>query len=190
MSTESGRSNGPAVYRRCFLQIRLLIARAAILVAVAVILVPPAQAQVHEATVAVEGMSCPFCAFGVEKKLRTVPGAGSVRVDLERGLATVRASEGGSIDIARIPAAVKASGFTPGTIEIVASGTIQIDRQRGFVLRLPGGKGGVVLTDVPSTAESRLRAFAQAGSVVRIAGLVREPAGPIPVVAPKTVSEA
>lgn len=172
------------------MQMRFLLVQAAVLVAAAVILAPPVQAQVHEVTVAVEGMSCPFCAFGVEKKLMTVPSAGSVRVDLEKGVATVRASEGGSIDVARIPAAVKASGFTPGTIEIVASGTIQLDGQRGFVLRLPGDKGSVALTDVPSTAESRLRAFVQAGSVVRIAGVVREPAGPIPVVALKTVSEA
>lgn len=169
---------------------RLFLALAAVAVAVAVLLVPPAQAQVHEATVAVAGMSCPFCAFGVEKKLRTVPGAGSVQVDLEKGVATVRAVAGGSIEVPRIPAAVKASGFTPGTIEIVAFGTIHLDGQRGFVLQLPGGKESLLLTDVAAADETRLRAFAQAGSVVRIAGVVRDPAGPVPVVALKTVSEA
>lgn len=169
---------------------RLFLALAAVVVAVAVLLVPPAQAQVHEATVAVEGMSCPFCAFGVEKKLRTVPGAGSVGVDLEKSVATVRASEGTSIDVTGVPAAVKASGFTPGTIEIVASGRIRLDPRQRFVLELPGGKGSLLLTDVAAADETRLRAFAQAGSVVRIAGVVRDPAGPVPVVALKTVLEA
>ena len=47
---------------------RILIILAGILI----LLTGVAQARVSALTVAVDGMACPFCAFGVEKKLKTV----------------------------------------------------------------------------------------------------------------------
>ena len=61
----------------------------------------PAHAQVESATVVVEGMSCPFCAFGVEKRLKKVRGVGSIEVNMGVGSASMTASEGESIDFSR-----------------------------------------------------------------------------------------
>ena len=58
-------------------------------------LIPIAEAQVSRVTVAVDGMSCPFCAFGVEKRLKKVNGVDSVAVDLKSGLVKLTVQEGG-----------------------------------------------------------------------------------------------
>ncbi len=38
------------------------------------------QAQVTSLTVSVDGLACPFCAYGVEKKLKRVEGVKSIDV--------------------------------------------------------------------------------------------------------------
>src|SRR5260370_32899572 len=47
------------------------------------------QIEVH-----VNGMACPFCAYGIQKKLRALPGARDGRVDLEAGRAPSGAASG------------------------------------------------------------------------------------------------
>ena len=56
---------------------------------ITMIAIPPANAQVSSVTVGVDGMSCPFCAFGVEKRLKKVDGAGSVKVAVETFIVAV-----------------------------------------------------------------------------------------------------
>lgn len=41
----------------------------------------------------VDGLSCPFCAYGIEKKLKAISGVKTVDVDLERGLVLVNGSD-------------------------------------------------------------------------------------------------
>jgi len=106
---------------------------------VAVFLVPiiqaaPAAAGMRSATVAVDGMSCPFCAFGVEKKLKEVSGVKSVTVDLKGGKASLAPIAGETIRVSEIPAAIRQAGFTPGVIEVVIVGAVRTDKQgRWFV---------------------------------------------------------
>ena len=84
-----------------------------------------AAAQVGRATVEVKGMSCPFCAFGVEKRLGAVAGVDRVIVDMKDGSAELTASKGQSIDLAAVPDAVRRAGFTPGRIEVTVRGTVR-----------------------------------------------------------------
>ena len=44
------------------------------------LLVPVAQAQILEAELKVKGLACPFCAYGLERKLKKLAGAQSVKV--------------------------------------------------------------------------------------------------------------
>jgi mercuric ion binding protein len=83
-----------------------------------------ARAQVVGATVAIDGMSCPFCAFGVEKRLKKVEGVASVEVEMGQGLALLTGADGESIAYSQIPDAVRKSGFTPGGITLTAVGGI------------------------------------------------------------------
>ncbi len=60
----------------------------------------------------VDGLACPFCAFGIEKKLSTLPGIADTRVDLKKGLVIVTMKHGARLSEASARAKVKAAGFT------------------------------------------------------------------------------
>ena len=84
----------------------------------AVWLITPAMAQDSstQITVRVDGLSCPFCAYGLEKKLTQLEGAASVRIDIEHGVAVITLVEGKTIEENRLRKAVEDSGFTPRKI--------------------------------------------------------------------------
>jgi len=60
----------------------------------------------------VDGLSCPFCAYGIEKKLKKTAGVKSVDVDLERGVVTVKTGEGATLSEPQLKRLVKEAGFT------------------------------------------------------------------------------
>jgi len=79
-----------------------------------------AAAQEREATpeialrqieVTILGMSCPFCAYGAEKKLKNLEGVEELEVVLETGLATLRLEEDADISNERLRETVKEAGF-------------------------------------------------------------------------------
>ena len=60
----------------------------------------------------VDGLSCPFCAYGIEKKLKKTEGVESVDIDLHRGLVIVKTREGVKLTEAQMKRLVKDAGFT------------------------------------------------------------------------------
>lgn len=66
----------------------------------------------------VKGLSCPFCAFGLEKKLRQLPGAEKVTIKVNEGKAEIDVAEGKKIAKDQVEQAVKEAGFTPGSVKI------------------------------------------------------------------------
>ncbi len=77
----------------------------------------PASGAPRQAVVAVNGMSCPFCAYGVKKHLSALPGVKSVQVELAEGEAIVEFVPEAKVTDEQIQKAVRAAGFTPGKIE-------------------------------------------------------------------------
>jgi len=77
----------------------------------------PASGASRQAVVAVNGMSCPFCAYGVKKHLSALPGVKNVQVELAKGEAIVEFSPEAKVTDEQIQKAVRAAGFTPGKIE-------------------------------------------------------------------------
>lgn len=71
----------------------------------------------RQAVVAVNGMSCPFCAYGVKKHLSALPGVKRVQVELAKGEAIVEFAPEAKATDGQIRKAVRDAGFTPGTIE-------------------------------------------------------------------------
>jgi copper chaperone CopZ len=65
----------------------------------------------------VDGLSCPFCAYGLEKKLKKVDGAKNLFIQLEEGLVSlnVPASKKPSEEV--IKKIVTDAGFTPREIK-------------------------------------------------------------------------
>lgn len=66
--------------------------------------------------VRVDGASCPFCAFGLEKKLGQIDGVASVTMDLKGGKATVVLKKGAKVSEQVLRQAVEEAGFTPREI--------------------------------------------------------------------------
>ncbi len=67
----------------------------------------------------VDGLACPFCAYGIEKQLSKLEGVARVDVDIEKGAVMVRLKEGATLDEATAKAAVKSAGFTLRAFEQV-----------------------------------------------------------------------
>ncbi len=67
----------------------------------------------------VDGLTCPFCAYGIEKKLSVIAGVKTIDVDIRSGTVTVTMTEGAKLDEAMAREAVKAAGFGLGGFEEV-----------------------------------------------------------------------
>lgn len=60
----------------------------------------------------VDGLACPFCAYGIEKQLTSLQGVQDVVVDLNAGSVEVTMIDGTSLSEAAANQAVKDAGFT------------------------------------------------------------------------------
>ncbi|GMQ79739.1 MAG: hypothetical protein BMS9Abin03_172 [Thermodesulfobacteriota bacterium] len=138
---------------------------------ITMIAIPTANAQVSRVIVSVDGMACPFCAFGVEKRLKKVDGAGSVNVDMKTGTATLSAAEGKTINVDQVPDAIKTAGFTPGKIRIAATGTIRTDDSDEFLLQVDGSKQTILFVNLKDDMKKRLMTFSKTGRQVKGAGI-------------------
>lgn len=71
--------------------------------------------------VQVDGLGCPFCAYGLEKKFKELKGIKKVRIDMETGLMTFNYPSDKMIDIEAIENQVDKAGYTPVTTAITRS---------------------------------------------------------------------
>ena len=60
----------------------------------------------------VDGLACPYCAYGIEKRLKAIDGVEKVRVDLDKGLVTVDVKEGTELTEAQMKQLFLDAGFT------------------------------------------------------------------------------
>jgi len=60
----------------------------------------------------VDGLACPFCAYGVEKKLIKTEGVASVSFDLEKGVVVVKTKEGVRLTEESLKQLINDAGFT------------------------------------------------------------------------------
>ena len=60
----------------------------------------------------VDGLACPYCAYGIEKKLKKVDGVKKISVDLNKGLVTVDVAKGVSLTEEKMKKLFKDAGFT------------------------------------------------------------------------------
>ncbi len=67
----------------------------------------------------VDGLACPFCAYGIEKELNRTDGVESIRIDINAGVVMVTMAEGGTMTEAQASRIVEDAGFTLGGFEEV-----------------------------------------------------------------------
>jgi len=68
--------------------------------------------------VQVDGLGCPFCAYGLEKKFKELKGIKKVRIDMETGLMKFNYPSDKMIDIKTVENQVDKAGYTPVTTTI------------------------------------------------------------------------
>ena len=71
----------------------------------------------------VDGLSCPFCAYGLEKKLKAMEGLEKLDIKINEGLVLMTFKADAVIDSALIAKKVNEGGFTAREIVIIESGT-------------------------------------------------------------------
>lgn len=62
--------------------------------------------------VRVDGLACPFCAYGIEKQFGRLPGVTTTDVNLASGVVVVHVKPGTRFDQAQIAQTVQQAGFT------------------------------------------------------------------------------
>jgi len=60
----------------------------------------------------VDGLSCPFCTYGIEKKFSKVQGVEKIDIDLKTGTTIITMATGTTLDKTTARKTVKAAGFT------------------------------------------------------------------------------
>jgi mercuric ion binding protein len=60
----------------------------------------------------VDGLACPFCAYGIEKKFTRTEGVESVDIDLKNGLVIVNTFEGTKFSEDELKTIIDDTGFT------------------------------------------------------------------------------
>lgn len=63
-------------------------------------------------TLRVDGLSCPFCAYGLEKKLKSLKSVKSIEIKINDGLVSLLLKKNGRVTRSEIEKKIKEAGFT------------------------------------------------------------------------------
>ncbi len=66
----------------------------------------------------VDGLACPYCAYGIEKKLKKIDGVQAVDVDLDRGIVTVDTRDDVDFTDAQLKQLFQDAGFTYRSMQV------------------------------------------------------------------------
>lgn len=94
-------------------------------------LATPAFAAVDAYTIGVNGMACPFCAYGIEKKLKATDGVESIDIRIKQGEVDVRVERESVVTPSDLDRAIVDAGFEIRNLRI--SGTATLEKTDGTV---------------------------------------------------------
>ncbi len=109
----------------------------------------PGNAAFVSAELRVNGLSCPFCAFGIEKKLLDVAGVQGVEVFLDDGRIALRFEPDNDATVSDLENAIKKAGFALVALRLTVRGHL-----------LGGAEGGALLV---ASARMRFRLVERRG---------------------------
>ncbi len=150
---------------------------------------PRAWTEVTEVELHIDGLSCPFCVFNIEKPLKKIGAAGSLQTNYKKGVVRMGVKRGQSVDLAQFRQAVADTGFSLRAIRLTAIGTVAhweghlVMEARGTGQRflLFKEEGGSALTPEHTIAdpalERRLAVWESNGTLVEASGTVHEHQG-------------
>lgn len=127
----------------------------------------PARVQIK-----VDGLSCPFCAYNLEKKLKRVEGVEDLKLRIDTGMAEIEIEEGKLIDVDGIKKAVKDGGFTPREMLVTLNGRIEEAGGR-MILRIDDVSDSFILKD-NEMLKDIITSEKTKDKIVTVTGLVQE----------------
>ncbi|GMR24601.1 MAG: hypothetical protein BMS9Abin37_3170 [Acidobacteriota bacterium] len=131
----------------------------------------PVWSQVESVEMRVDGLACPFCAYGLEKRIKDVPGVSKIEIRVADGVLLLEADKDEAIALDQLEPAVKKAGFTAREITATAVGSIAtVDEQR--VLEVSGTDTELILEENPTVNE--LLAKLRGSKRVRVTGRLEE----------------
>jgi mercuric ion binding protein len=132
-----------------------------------------AAAGIKSVTVLVDGLACPFCAYGVEKKLKRVEGVESMDIRMNEGTVTLKAKEGLSIDISQVPQAIRDSGFSLREMRVAVTGIVNKEGDAMLFQYAPGEE--ISLKDLKPALREKLTEYSESGETVSLEGTGASP---------------
>lgn len=159
-------------------------------------------AEVEQVELKVDGLTCPFCYYNLQKPLKKIPAFESLKSNYKKGLVRASVKPGEPLDLASIRQAVADTGFTLRTIRITVVGmvgewedkSVLESQGTGQLFLLYQGKEGQgdltpeYLIGDPTLAR-RLAAWRSNGIAIRVTGIVHEHKGMPPALSIETVQE-
>ena len=122
-----------------------------------------------EVRVQVDGLACPFCAYGMEKKLKKLEGLKELKILVDEGRAVLTFPPGQPVDFDAVQEAIRKGGFTPEKIDATLTGNLAKVEDR-LLLRWNGVTEGILLS--PGPMLDRLEASVREGEEVTVTGEV------------------
>jgi periplasmic mercuric ion binding protein len=75
-------------------------------------------AQRDQFTVGVDGLGCPFCAYGLEANFKEVPGISKIKIDLEGGILRFEIPAINALSLVAVQEKVKNAGYTARKVDV------------------------------------------------------------------------
>ncbi|MBI4354852.1 MAG: hypothetical protein HY597_00195, partial [Candidatus Omnitrophica bacterium] len=143
-----------------------------------------ASAEVEGLQLQVDGLACPFCALGLDKRLKQRAGLEGIRVHLKQGVTEAALPQGRGLDVGKVQRAVQEAGFTLRGIKLTVVGTIGRDgdhvtvtsRHDGtqFLLFDAEHQEGEADSTLSQALRQQLEHARQTDQLVKLSGLVHE----------------
>ena len=78
-------------------------------------------AQTKQYEVKVDGLSCPICSYGLEKKLKSINGIENLKIELTTGIVTFFIKEGKTITEDEVKKKITDAGYTFKYMKLLSS---------------------------------------------------------------------
>ncbi len=122
---------------------------------------PLVLAEINSVSLEIKGLSCPFCALGLEKQLRKVAAVEKADIHLKTGRTDLILKPGRPLELKAIQRAVKEAGFTLENIYVAINGMIEEDQNGMLILVSTGDNERFLLFD-ESHKENEIKEFLKA----------------------------
>ncbi|PIQ81561.1 MAG: hypothetical protein COV76_08305 [Candidatus Omnitrophica bacterium CG11_big_fil_rev_8_21_14_0_20_64_10] len=160
-----------------------------------------AWAEVTEVELRIDGLSCPFCVFNIEKPLKKLGAAGSLQTNYKEGVVRMGVKPGQSVDLAQFRQAVADTGFTLRAIRLTAIGTVAQWEDHPVLETRGTGQQFLLFKEESKTTltpehtigdpalERRLAGWQSSRTLVKVSGTVHEHQGLPPAMEIETILE-